>query len=96
MLARAERELAIGVEGQQLGAAVVGRYRKVAHAALLRAVDLGILESDPWPPPPRGRRTRKATRRRRSVDVRVLPEPGTMAAAIEAIRTTSPAAARIR
>ena len=90
MIARAERELATGLKGQQLGAAVVGRYRKVAHAALLRAVDLGILESDPWPPPPRGRRTRKATRRRRSVDVRRLPGPHTMAAVIEAIRTHQP------
>lgn len=90
MLARAERELAIGLQGQQLGAAVVGRYRKVAHAAVLRAVDLGLVETDPWPPPPRGRRNRKATRLRRSVDVRRLPGPNTMAAVIEAIRTHQP------
>ncbi len=90
MLARAERELATGLQGQQLSASVAGRYRKVARASLLRAVDLGILESDPWPPPPRGRRTRKATRRRRSVDVRQLPGPATMAAVIEPIRTHQP------
>lgn len=90
MLARAERELVTGLQGQQLSASVAGRYRKVARASLLRAVDLGILESDPWPPPPRGRRTRKATRRRRSVDVRQLPGPATMAAVIEAIRTHQP------
>jgi hypothetical protein len=59
MIARVERDLATGLKGQQFGAAVVGRFRKVAHAALLRAVDLGILESDPWSSPPRGRRTRK-------------------------------------
>jgi hypothetical protein len=41
MIARAERDLATGLKGQQLGATVVGRYRKVPHAALLRAVDLG-------------------------------------------------------
>jgi integrase len=90
MIALAEREMATGLKGQQLGAAVVGRYRKVAHSALLRAVDLGILERDPWPPPPRGRRTRKATRRRPSVDVRRLPGPHTMTTVLEAIPTHQP------
>jgi len=90
MLARAEREFSTGLEGQLLAASVVSRYRKVCHACITRAVDLGVLESDPWPPPPRGRRTRKATRTRRSVDTRRLPEPHTMAGVIDAIRTHQP------
>lgn len=90
MLARAERELSTGLKGQLLSASVVGRYRKVCHACITRAVDLGVLDSDPWPPPPRGRRTRKATRTRRSVDTRRLPEPHTMAGVIDAIRTHQP------
>jgi integrase len=90
MLARAERELLTGVQGQPLGAAVSSRYRKTAHAAIVRAVDLGIIEADPWPPPPRGRRLRKATRTRRSVEIRRLPSPATMQAIIAAIRTHQP------
>lgn len=90
MLARAQRKLAIGVKGQPLGAWAVSRYRKTAHAPLLRAVDLGILEVDPWPPAPRGRQTRKAARVPRSVDVRRLPEPATMTAVIEAIKSHQP------
>ena len=90
MLARAERELATGLQGQLLNASVVARYRKVCHACIARAADLGVIESDPWPPPPRGRRTRRANRSRRSVDTRRLPEPHTMAGVIEAIRTHQP------
>jgi integrase len=91
MMARAERQLGTGLRGQLLGASVVDRYRKVAHAAIIRAVDLRIIDTDPWPPPPRGRRTRKSNRRRRSVDVRRLPEPDVMANVIDAIRSHHPA-----
>ena len=91
MMARAERHLATGVHGQLLGSSVVDRYRKVAHAAIVRAVDLGVIDTDPWPPPPRGRRTRKSRRRTRSVDIRRLPEPQRMAAVIAAIRSHQPA-----
>lgn len=90
MLARAERKLSVGVKGEALGAWSVSRYRKNAHAPILRAVDLGILEADPWPPPPRGRRTRKAAKVPRSVDVRRLPGPATMAAVIAAIKSHQP------
>lgn len=89
-MARAERDLSTGLRGQQLGPAVVDRYRKVAHAAIGRAVDLGLLDADPWPPAPRGRNARKARRRRRSVDIRRLPEPLTMVGIIEAIRSHQP------
>jgi integrase len=90
MLARAERNLATGLQGQQLGAQAAGRFRKLARATLLRAVDLGILESDPWPPPPRGRNARKSARRSRAFDARRLPGPQTMAAVIAAMKTHQP------
>lgn len=90
MLARAERKLAIGIKGQPLGAWGASRYRKTAHAPILRAVDLRILEADPWPPAPRGRNTRKATRKRTRVDVRRLPSPETMAKVIAAIKNHQP------
>ena len=90
MMAAAERRLVIGLRGQQLSASVASRYRKLGHAAIVRAVDLGIIAADPWPPAPRGRRNRKASRLRRSVDVRVLPDPVTMAAVIDAIPTYQP------
>jgi integrase len=79
-----------GLQGQPLGAASSGRFRKLAHATLLRAVDLGILESDPWPPPPRGRSARKSARRRPAFDARRLPGPQTMAAVIAALKTHQP------
>lgn len=89
-LARAQRQLAVGVKGQQLGAWAVSRYRKTAHAPLLRAVDLGVLDADPWPPAPRGRGTRKAAKLPRSVDVRRLPGPATMSAVLVAIKSHQP------
>lgn len=90
MLARAERALGVGIRKQRLAASVWARYRKLAHGVIVRAVDLGLLETDPWPPPTRGRSSRKATRTRRSVDVRVLPSPSTMTAVLGAIPTHQP------
>lgn len=90
MLARAERKISLSLDGKPLAAWSVSRYRKNAHAPILRAVDLRILEADPWPPPPRGRRTRKAARLPRTLDVRRLPEPATMAAVIAAIKSHQP------
>ena len=91
LMAGVERRLAIGLHGQSLSASVASRYRKVAHACLVRAVDLNILKVDPWPPPPRGRSNRKSTRRQRSVDVRVLPDPSAMASVIAALPSHQPA-----
>jgi hypothetical protein len=91
LMAGVDRQLVIGVRGQPLSASVANRYRKVAHACIVRAVDLNILKADPWPPPPRGRRSRKATRQQRSVDVRLLPDPVAMATTIAAIPSHQPA-----
>jgi integrase len=78
-------------DGRPLGAATAARFRKVSRSCIRRAVDLGVLDTDPWPPPPRGRSKRKSVRIRRSVQVRTLPDPDTMAAVIEAMVSHQPA-----
>lgn len=90
-LAEVDRLLGIGDSGQQLAASSSGRFRKVARSRIRRAVDLEVLASDPWPPAPRGRALRKAARVTKRIDTRVLPDPATMAAAIEAMASHQPA-----
>ncbi len=90
MMANVEQQLAIGASGQPLSANVSNRYRTTAHACIKRAVELDVLAADPWPPPPSGRRRRKSARKRRSVDIRLLPDPATMEAAIAAMRSHQP------
>ncbi len=53
-LAVTERQLGLGLTGRPLGPATAGRYRKVARSCIRRAVDLEIIERDPWPPASRG------------------------------------------
>jgi integrase len=89
VLAAAERQLLMAGDGQPLAASTASRFRKVAHACVRRAVDLEVLPADPWPPRPKGRSQRKATRTR-TVDLRRLPEPRTMAAAIANIASHQP------
>lgn len=90
VLAEADRRLGLDVDGKALGPATAGRYRKVSKACIRRAVELGVLDVDPWPPPSRGRSKRKATRIRRAVAIRSLPDPATMARIIEAITSHQP------
>lgn len=90
LLADVEHRLGIGDKGQQLASATAARYRKVAHACVRRAVELGRLVADPWPPTPTGRSRRKARRKRSAVDIRSVPDPRTMAAILRAIPTHQP------
>lgn len=90
VLAAVEVRLGIGDDGRPLAAQTAGRRRKVARACIRRAVQLDLLESDPWPPAPRGRSSRKAVRTRRAVDVRALPDPSRMAQVLRAIATHQP------
>ncbi|HEX6237895.1 MAG TPA: hypothetical protein VFZ68_11915 [Acidimicrobiales bacterium] len=90
VLADVERQLGIGDAGQPLAAATAGRHRKNAHTCIRRAVELGRLDVDPWPPAPKGRSRRKARRKRQAVDVRRLPDSATMAAILKAIVTHQP------
>jgi integrase len=89
-LAAADQRLGVADDGSALGAATAGRYRKVSRACIRRAVELELLASDPWPPAPRGRSRRKATRVSRRVNVRSLPDPDTMRRVIAAIATHQP------
>jgi hypothetical protein len=85
-----ERKLSLADSGRPLAMSTAGRYRKVAHACIRRAVELEQITTDPWPPSPKGRNRRKARRKRTAVDVRVLPSPETMVADIDAIPSHQP------
>jgi integrase len=91
ILAAVDQALGLRDDRQPLGPATAGRFRKVSKACVHRAFELGILEVDPWPPAPRGRARRKASRVKRSVSVRNLPDPASMARLIEAIASHQPA-----
>jgi integrase len=87
VLAEVDRALGIALDGRTLAPSTAGRFRKVSRSCIRRAVELGLLATDPWPPVPRGRSTRKSVRTKRAIDIRALPEPETMRRAIEAIAT---------
>ena len=63
------------------------RMRIVARAGGQAAVDAGGVPVDVWPQRSETRARRKVARTNRSVDVRALPGPSVMAAAIDAIVT---------
>ncbi len=90
VLADVDRALGIALDGQTLAPSTAGRFRKVSRSCIRRAVELGVLTVDPWPPAPRGRSTRKSIRTKRAIDIRMLPDPETMRRAIEAIGTHQP------
>jgi integrase len=90
VLAEVERRLSLADSGRPLAVSTAGRYRKVSHACVRRAVELDQITADPWPPSPKGRNRRKARRKRTAVDVRVLPSPETMVAVIDAIPSHQP------
>ena len=96
MLAVVDQRLVVRDDGEPLGPATASRFRKVSKACIRRAVELGILDLDPWPPPPRGRSKRKAARVTRAVRIRSLPNPATMAAVIDAIASHQPASRTYR
>jgi integrase len=69
------------------------RYRRTARSCIRRAVDLDLIERDPWPPPMRGAKNRKVRRRARSqaIDIKSLPDPATMRRALAAMVNHQPA-----
>lgn len=91
VLASVDQGLGLRDDGGPLSPSTAARFRKVSRACIRRAVDLGVLDADPWPPASRGRSQRKATRTRRAVAVRALPDPDTMRRAIDAIASHQPA-----
>lgn len=91
VLASVDQRIAVRDDGAPLAPSTAGRYRKVSRSCVRRAVELGVLEVDPWPPAPRGRAQRKSAHTTRSVAIRSLPDPETMVTVIEAIATNQPA-----
>jgi hypothetical protein len=51
ILAEVDRQLGLGVHGDVLAPRTALRYRKAARACIRRAVDLDLIERNPWPPP---------------------------------------------
>jgi len=90
ILADINRRMGIGDRDQTLANATVRRYRRVAHSCIRRAVELGQLPVDPWPPAPRGRSRRKVNRPKSAVDTRRLPAPASVVAIIDAMRSHQP------
>ena len=93
LLADVDQQLGVGVTGQILSPTTALRYRKAARACIRRAVDLELIDRDPWPPPVRGARNRKVRRQAasRAIDLRRLPDQATMRAAIDAMHNHQPA-----
>lgn len=83
LLADVERQLGIGHRGEPLAAVTSRRRRATSHSCVRRAVELGRLESDPWPPTPKGRARRKSAQATERVDVERLPGPATMTAILQ-------------
>ena len=85
VVAEVDRQLGVRLDGQPSAATTANRTRIVARACIIAAVYAEAIKGDPWPPRSLTRTLRKVARRRRSVDPRRLPDPATMARAIEAI-----------
>lgn len=85
VVAEVDRQLGLRLDGQPSAATTSNRTRIVARACIMAAVYAEAIKGDPWPPRSLTRSRRKVARRRRSVDPRRLPDPATMAQAIEAM-----------
>lgn len=89
--AELDRGLGLRVDGTTpLAPNTAKRFRTTAHACVLAAVDAGALPADPWPKRTRTRASRKVVRTTRKIDIRALPNPEQMAAALAAIRNHQP------
>ncbi len=96
ILATVDRRLVVQDDGTPYGPATASRFRKVSRACIRRAAEIGIIDADPWPPPPRGRAKRKAARVSRSASIRNLPDPATMARVLDAMPSHQPASRTYR
>jgi integrase len=91
-----DRKLAVKLDGSPMAANTANRIRIIARACVQAAIDAGAVPADAWPQRSRTRARRKVARTRRSVDVRALPGPAAMAAAIDAIVTHQPGSRTFR
>ena len=85
-----DRKLALKLDGAQMAANSADRIRIVARASVQSAIDAGAVAADVWPQRSKSRSRGKVARTKRSVDIRTLPSPAVMAAAIDAIVTQHP------
>ena len=95
-IAGIDRKLAMKLDGSPMAANTANRIRIVARACVQAAIDAGAVPADVWPQRSRTRARRKVARAKRSVDVRALPGPVVMAAAIDAIVTHQPGSRAFR
>jgi integrase len=79
----AQSALGVGAEGNLLGSAVTGRYRKTMRALFAAAVARRLVDEQPWPEAPKGRAATRVTGRR--ITRRMLPNPTQVKAALEAV-----------
>jgi integrase len=97
LLADVDRRLGLDDGGRLLSPSTASRRRKVSRACIRRAVELGVIAEDPWPPAPRGRSSRKAVRTGNGRDrLKALPDPVSMARVIDVMRNHQPASYRIQ
>ena len=95
-IASIDRKLAVKLDGSPMAANTANRIRIVARACVQAAIDAGAVPVDVWPQRSKTRARRKVARTNRSVDVRALPGPAVMAAAIDAIVTHQPGSRAFR
>ena len=95
-IAGIDRKLAVKLDGSPMAANTANRIRIVARACVQGAIDAGGVPVDVWPQRSKTRARRKVARTNRSVDVRALPGPSVMAAAIDAIVTHQPGSRAFR
>lgn len=95
-IAGIDRKLSLKLDGSPMAANTANRIRIVARACVQAAVDAGAVPPDVWPQRSKTRARRKVARTKRSVDVRALPGPTVMAAAIDAIVTHQPGSRAFR
>ena len=76
ILAEVDLKLGLGESGQPLAVTTARRHRNTARACIRRAVDLDVLDIDPWPPVQKGAKNRKARRSSKTVDIQRASRPG--------------------
>jgi len=100
-LAAAEQRLAVRADGSPRGSSFA-RYVKIARQCLDRAVELGLVATNPWPPRAKGHSHRKAVRKAAgrgggpSVDTALLPSPAQFARMRAAMVSHQPASRQYR
>ena len=86
-IADIDRRLGLKLDGSPMAANTTNRTRIVSRASVQSAIEAGPITADERQRRSKTRSGRKVARTRRSVDVRALPSPAAMAAAIAAIVT---------